>query len=332
MSASVTGGPARRSTARRVLQVLVVAVFVAFLVVALVRRWTEVRAVLGQLSVQAMAVACAAAFAAIWASFLCWRAVLADLSGTVGVPLTGAMRIFFVGQAGKYVPGAVWPILTQTRLGKEYDVPPRASSAAAAIFMLMILGSGLLVAVVCLPLLGGARAAGRYWWALLALPAAAVLLWPPVLNRLVAAALRLARRQSMPRPLTFAGVARSAGWSLVMWALFGTHLWALLRDLGAHRPALLLVAMGAYAASWSIGFLLVLAPAGAGPREVALILLLGPTLAAAPATVAALVSRLIITVGDLGWSGVAIVAERRRKRALARQARSPLPVDADVRP
>ena len=325
--------PARRSPARRALQILVVAVFVGFLAVALVRRWTEVRAVLGQLSVQATAVACAAAFAAIWASFLCWRAVLADLSPATGVPLTGAMRIFFVGQAGKYVPGAVWPILTQTRLGKEYDVPPRASSAAAAIFMVMILGTGLLVAVVCLPLLGGASAVGRYWWALLALPAAAVLLWPPVLNRLVAVALRLAKRQPMPRPLTFPGVARAAGWSLVMWALFGTHLWALLRDLGAHRPALLLAATGAYAASWSIGFLLVLAPAGAGPREVALILLLGPTLASAPATVAALVSRLVITIGDLGWGGVAIVLERRRRRVLARRDGPPaVPVDVDVRP
>jgi hypothetical protein len=53
----------------------------------------------------------------------------------------------------------------------------------------------------------------------------------------------------MPQPLSFGGVARSVGWSLLMWLLCGVHRWGLLRDLGAGGPDLLLVA-----------------PAGAGPR------------------------------------------------------------------
>lgn len=52
----------------------------------------------------------------------------------------------------------------------------------------------------------------------------------------------------------------------------------------------------------------------------ALILLLGGVLPSASATVAALVSRLVMTVGDLGWSGVAVLAERLRKRSAARRA------------
>lgn len=312
---------ARRSPLRRAVQALVVVVFVGFLVLALAGRWNEVRSVLGEISAPAVALASVSMFAGIWASFLCWRAILTDFGSPT--PLTGAMRIFFVGQAGKYLPGKLWPILTQARLGREYDVPARASGAAAAVFMLMVLGTGLLIGAACLPLLG-AGAMDDYWWTLLALPAAAVLLWPPVLNRLIDKALRLARRQPMPQPLSFGGVARAAGWSLVMWLLYGVHMWALLRDLGAGGPALLLVATGAFAASWSIGFLLLVAPAGAGPREVALILLLGGVLPSASATVAALVSRLVMTVGDLGWSGVAVLVERLRKRSEARRA-APVP-------
>ncbi|HKE99875.1 MAG TPA: lysylphosphatidylglycerol synthase domain-containing protein [Actinomycetes bacterium] len=303
---------ARRSPLRRGLQALVIVVFVGFLAWALAGRWQEVRSVLGELSVAALALATVAMFAGIWCSFLCWKAILADLGSPV--QLTGSMRIFYVGQAGKYLPGKLWPILTQTRLGREYRVPARASGAAAAIFMLMVLGTGLLLGACTLPALGE-DALGRYWWTLLALPVAAATLWPPLLNRLLAVALRLAHREPMPRPLSLAGVGRAAAWSLAMWVLYGVHLWALLADLGAGGAALPVVAVGAFAASWSIGFLLLVAPAGAGPREAALVLLLGSTVARPSALVAALVSRLIMTVGDLGWSLVAVVVERARRRS-----------------
>jgi glycosyltransferase 2 family protein len=128
-------------------------------------------------------------------------------------------------------------------------------------------------------------------------------LWPPAFNRLIDTALRLARRQPMPQPLSFGGVVRAAGWSLLMWLLCGVHRWALLRDLGAGGPDRLLVA-----------------PAGAGPRGVAPLMLLAGVLPSAPATVAAMVSRLLMTVGDLDWSDVAVPAERLRKRSRARRA------------
>jgi len=307
----------RKSPLRRVVSWLIVAVFTGFLVYAVAQRWSEVQEGIGQLSLPAVALATVAMFAGIYASFLCWRAILADFGSTV--PLPGAMRVFFVGQAGKYLPGKLWPILTQARLGREYDVPARASSAAAAIFMLMVLGTGLLIGAAGLPLLG-AGALGDYWWVLLALPVAAVVLWPPVLNRLISTALRIAKREQMPAPLTFAGVARAAAWSLVMWALYGVHMWALLRDLGVGGGDLVLVSTAAFAASWSIGFLLLVAPAGAGPREVAMLALLGAAgITGGPAAVATLVSRLVMTVGDLVWCGIALIVERARKRAADRE-------------
>lgn len=309
----------RKSPLRRLVELVVVGVFVAFLVLAVAREWDRVRLLIGDLSVTAVGLAMVTMLAGIWCSFLCWRAILADFG--CAVPLPGAMRIFFVGQAGKYLPGKLWPILTQARLGREYNVPARASSAAAAIFMLIYLATGLLVAVCTLPVLG-ADAFGRFWWTLLALPAAVVALWPPVLNRALGFALRLARREPMPRPLSLRGVGASAGWAVIMWGLYGVHLWALLRDLGADDPALLPMSVGAFAGSWSIGFLMLIAPAGAGPREVAMVLLLRAAVAQPQALVAAMVSRLLMTIGDLAWPGIALLVERRR-RAAGRSARPP---------
>jgi hypothetical protein len=299
-------------TARRVLAPAIVAGFVGFLGWAVVRQWSRVESVIGELSVTAVALSAASALAGIWFSFLCWRAILADFGARI--PVTAGMRVFFVGQAGKYVPGKVWPILTQIRLGRDYQVPGRSSAAAALIFMLIVLGTGLLVAVCALPVLG-AGAADRYWWTLLALPAAAVVLWPPVLNRALGVAMRLARREPMPQPLSARGIGRSVGWALVMWALFGVHLWVLLAAFDVDTSGLLLRSVGGYAGAWAIGFLLVVAPAGVGPREVALVVLLGPHVNQPAALVAALVSRLLMTLGDLLWPAVALAVERSRSHA-----------------
>ncbi|MFV2084213.1 lysylphosphatidylglycerol synthase domain-containing protein [Micromonospora sp. LOL_021] len=321
----MTAPPARRRGWRRAAEAAVVAAFVGFLALALVRQWSQVAEVIGDLSVVAVAVSALATMVGIWFSFLCWRAILTDLASRI--PVTAGMRIFFVGQVGKYVPGKVWPILTQIRLGRDYQVPGRTSAAAAFIFMLIVLGTGLLVAICSLPVLG-ADALGQYWWSLLALPVAAVALWPPVLNRGLGWIMRLARREPMPRPLTAAGIGRAVGWALVMWAFFGVHLFALLTGLDVTAPHLLLQATGAFAGSWSIGFLLLVAPAGVGPREVALVVLLGSITTQPVALVAVVVSRLLMTLGDLVWPVIALGLERRR-RAPARPGQLPEPAAAD---
>jgi len=296
---------------RRLLEAAVVAAFLGFICWAVLRQWQRVGTVIGELSASAVVLSAAATLAGIWFSFLCWRAILTDFGSRI--PLTAGMRIFFVGQAGKYVPGKVWPILTQVKLGRDYQVPGRSSAAAALIFMIIVLGTGLLVAICSLPVLG-ADAFDRFWWALLALPVAAVVLWPPVLNWGLARAMRLARREPMPQPLSAGGIGRAVGWALVMWLLFGVHLWALLAALDVDAPNLLILSVGAFAGAWAIGFLLVVAPAGVGPREVALVVLLASTAAQPEALVAAVVSRLLMTVGDLAWPLIAIPLERRRLR------------------
>jgi uncharacterized membrane protein YbhN (UPF0104 family) len=187
------------------------------------------------------------------------------------------------------------------------------SGAAVATTLLISVGAGLLVAVVLVPL-AGLGALGRYWWIVFALPVVAVVASPPVLNRLVGLALRLARRDPLPRPLSIGGALRSVGWALAAWLCYGGQVWLLAHQLGvAGGLPLLLHSTGAFAGAWCVGFLLVVAPAGAGAREAALILLLGSSMSRPQATVVAVVSRLLFTIADLGWGGVAALAGRRNR-------------------
>ena len=96
--------------------------------------------------------------------------------------------------------------------------------------------------------------------------------------------------------------------------------------VGAPAGKALPLAIGAFAFAWCAGFLVVLAPAGAGVREVIMVAILGPVVGTAPATAIALVSRAVTAVADLVVAGVATAYLRhdRCRRSAGPEGTSPL--------
>jgi hypothetical protein len=267
----------------------------------------EVAAGLSHLAWYTVAEATGAAIAGQACVLLSWRVLLADLGSPL--PVSAAIRIFFIAQLAKYVPGAVWAAAAQVELARAYQIPRKRSATAALISMLVTLATALLVAAVALPL-SSADAARRYWWALALAPPALLGLYPPLTSFVLDRLLRLARRPPLERRIGMAGMARAVAWSLVGWALFGVQAWLLIADVTGKGPRVLLLACGAYALAWSVGFILVPFPGGVGPRELALIAALAPIMPSGPAIVVAVTSRLAMTIADLTWAAVAFVLGR----------------------
>jgi uncharacterized membrane protein YbhN (UPF0104 family) len=244
---------------------------------------------------------------ALGASMLEWRTVLGDLGSPL--PKAPAARIFFLAQLGKYVPGSVWVAVGQMELAKACGVPRQRSAAAYVVVALLTLVSALVVAGVLLPFVAGGGVT-EYWWLFLVAPIGLVFLIPPLLNTLLERVLRVTRASSHHMELTFGGVGRAWGWGLLGWFGFGVQIWLLATSLGAPAGQAFAVAVGGFALAWAAGFLAVFAPAGAGAREAALVLTLSPVLSTADAIVVALVSRLLMTVADLGTAAAAVLIGR----------------------
>jgi glycosyltransferase 2 family protein len=277
---------------------------------AVARRWGEVRAGFGAVGPLAAGLALLAVLAGLLASVQVWRRLLAALGSPL--PLPAAARVFFLAQLGKYVPGAMWPVLAQVELARAHRVPPRRAATVAVLTMLVSLCSGLLAALATLPVLAGGRAGG-YAWAFLAVPALLAALHPRVVNPVLAGALRLARRPPLERALTFRALVGALTWSLLSWLLLGAHVWVLAVRLGAAPGRAALLGVGGFAFAWCAGFLVVFAPAGAGVREVLLVAALAPVLPVAAATVVALASRLLMTLADLIMAGLAAAPRGARR-------------------
>jgi hypothetical protein len=75
--------------------------------------------------------------------------------------------------------------------------------------------------------------------------------------------------------------------------------------LGASGGHTLLACIGVYAFAWCVGFLVIIAPAGAGVRDPILLATLTPMVGFGAATAIMLVSRLITIIGDLVGAAVA---------------------------
>jgi hypothetical protein len=264
---------------------------------------------LKQLDAGSVVAAWACLLAGLGLSMLSWRAVLVDVGSRLPVPT--AARIFFVGQLGKYLPGSVWPLLTQMQMGKDAGVPRARMGAGGMVALGLSVVSGLLVGLLALPALLSDGAGAVYAVAaVLLLVVGAVVLHPAVLNRVLALGLRLVRRPPLEAPLTGRGTATAVAYLLGCWVLYGVQTWVLVRAVGGHDGSALLLSIGSFALASTLGLLFVIAPAGAGVREVVLILGLSPVLSAGQATTVAVVSRLLVTLADTAAAGLALLVAR----------------------
>ncbi len=286
---------------------------VALAVWALVSQWHQVTSAVSRLTPGWLLLALAATVVNVLMAGMVWRTVLADLGSTL--PLGAAARIFFVGQLGKYLPGSVWPVVMQAELGSDHQVPRRRTATATMVAMLLSVTSALLVMLIALPFAPDALPGGFRWAALLIVPLI-VVLHPAVLGFLVDLGLRLLGRDRLERRTTVRGTLLATLWAIGSWTGAGIQVWALSVPLGAPADApTAILLIGGYSLAWAVGFVVIVAPAGAGPREVALLAVTASVLDRGEALVVVLLSRVLFTLVDFGAAGLGLLTGRRHHRA-----------------
>ena len=311
------------------------AVAAGLAVYGLASQWDEVRAALARLAWYDVAGAVACVLAGLGCMLLAWRSLLAGLGSPL--PLPAAIRVMFIGQLGKYVPGAVWALAAQVELARDYDVPRRRSTAASLVGMAVTLVVGLIAAGVMLPLTS-AHAVGHYWWVLAVTPLAAACLHPRVIKFGLDLVLRVLHRDPLEESVGAAAMARALAWTALGWLFYGAHAWFLISDFarrgggGSGSVHTFELALGGYALAWAVGFLIIFFPGGIGPREVALIAVLAPVMPSASALVVALASRVVMTIGDLIWAGTGLLLGKGRPKRLAGPAGTPPTPAPDPQP
>jgi hypothetical protein len=297
---------------------VVVAVVIGFAALQVVREWDEVSATLRQLSWPHLVLALMAMSAGVLLGPLVWRAALGAMGVRVGVPDAG--RIYLVGQLGKYVPGSVVAFVLQMELARAAGVSRARGLTASLLTAGVAVVTSLLAGLLAVPALAGSEPVLLWLFALL--PVGLALLHPAPLTFVVDKLLALLRQGPLPRRLAGGAIARASGYSLLIYLLYGVHLFVLvdtLRDTWPTNRALVLVlCVGTMGVAMTAGLVAFVLPSGIGAREVVIVGALAALLPYGQALALAVVSRVMFTVVELASAAVATLAARLSTRREAR--------------
>lgn len=288
-------------------------------VVALVVQREAVGEALQRASWPLVLVALALSFVGVLLAAMSWRSVSAGFGAPLGV--RDAAVVYLVGQVGKYIPGGVWNLAASAELGHDRGVARRRIVGTLLLAALLSAVVGGLLTMLTMPGVPGTPLAGRGWLAWLA-PLALLAVLPPVLDKVLSVMLQVSRQEPVRDRIDLRTTAAACAWSLLSWLAFGLLVWVLAVAVGAEPGMTLLrLSVGGYAAAWIVGSALFFLPAGVGAREAVLGLALSPVLDPGGILVVVLLSRVLVTAGDLAGAGLALALSRGEHAQGSRRSR-----------
>lgn len=229
-----------------------------------------------------------------------WAGLFRRTGGTARRP--DAVRVWVVTNFGRYIPGKVWQLGGLAAYMKERGDSGAAALVSALAFQIITLVTGAAVAVSTI---GVSWAAGDGGW-LPAVGALAVILFlglhPAVMRWMANRLGRWLGEDEMTVDLGAGHIVRAATGMLLAWALYGLGMLLLLRGVGVYAEVSQLpVLTGIFAASYVLGYLVLIAPGGLVVREGAMTALLADLvgLAVGVAAAVAIMARIWMVVSEL---------------------------------
>ena len=213
-----------------------------------------------------------------------------------------AIRISALSWMGRYLPGKVWYLLYKTILTSKDKSKAPSIGLAVIIETLWSQLSALLLASLVLPLFFPNELFPDYVRLTASVGALAMLLFlvPKVFKYLMNQLLKLLRQDQLADepPLSFL-IAMTMGY-LATFTLWASSLNVFAASISSVGIAELPVIIGIVCLSWSLGVLIILAPAGIGVRDSLLALMLSQILPNEPEAVITITlgSRLISTLSE----------------------------------
>jgi glycosyltransferase 2 family protein len=316
-----TISPSMKKAARRLVQVGLPILILAFFLYQVKNNWGELSAHSFQWNPWLLALGFAGLVLQELSFGIIWRAVLLRLGYRLTLRIS--LRIYLSSEFVRYVPGNIWHVLTRIMWVNKYGVPRPVALASMTIELITKLASGALIFAASLLFWRDITAIGSFAQkgfilalGLGAIIALFVVLYPPVLNGLLNVALRLLKRAPVSLTASYRDVLLvTLGWCL-SWLAAGSGFYLIVLALWPSAPLVAWpISIGIYALGWDIGFVSFITPGGLGFREAAISALLALSLPVAfpLAVIIALLSRFVSTMAELLCVGAAYLGGGQRQ-------------------
>jgi len=265
---------------------------VAFVAKTLITRWDDVTDAFQQVNAPNLIVSLMLGLLAMTSIGWIWVQMISDK----GYPVAHrrAMRWYFTGQLGKYVPGGIWPIVGRAELAARNGVPRKDAYASTGLSLV----TTYLAAIVAIAV-GAAFSPGRWPISLLIASALGIGYYVFSHEKLRSKVITIATKispaaQSLTEPKRLATLTLM---HLPSWILMSLSTSVTASAFGAHIGIFQMLFITS--TSWLAGFVVVGVPGGIGVREAIFTSLAGGIIGTPLAVSLALMSRVVFIAVDL---------------------------------
>jgi len=306
---AAAGAPAPASPWRRRGGLVAGVLVLGFLVWALIDGWSSVAEYDWEVSPGLLGLGCAVLLVFYLASGLGYVGIV-DRLHQDGPPAGAVLSIWARSLLGRYVPGNVLMVLGRVVLSHERGIPKRATLAATVYEQLLALGVAAAGAVAFVALYDGGG--GARMWLLALVPLGLLALHPRIFGPVSAWALRLAKRDPLPRLIPVGPLAGLVAWYALTAGLLAVGIWLMVRSAaGAEAGGPAFVGL-AFLLSFAVSTLAFIFPSGLGVREGAFAIALAQNLPGSVAVALSVGTRVMLTMVELVFIALAVLAGRDR--------------------
>ena len=250
-----------------------------------------------------------------------WAWYLITLRLGVALSPSGTLESWFYSQLGKYLPGKIWLALGRFYFYNSKGKSKKNISVALYVEMVtMITAAGLIFLAV--PMfqreMGFFYSWGGYGWVVPLLFLGLVFLHPRVLEKILNWALIHWKSEPISLSISYAHILWILFVCILSWVVGGIGFYLFINSVYPVTSEYIPFLTGALAASSMLGLIAIFAPSGLGVREGALVYLLSFVMATPVAVIISILTRIWMTVIEIGLIGVIYLFGKFQKRRSAK--------------
>jgi uncharacterized membrane protein YbhN (UPF0104 family) len=246
-----------------------------------------------------------------------WAWYMITLKMGIAISIRETLESWFYSQLGKYLPGKIWLFLGRIYSYEARGKSRKSISVALYFEMVTVLMAGGLIFLVSLIFFGEIwpfyswRQSG---WLILFFLLGLVSLHPSILQKILNWVLVRLNREPVSLSISYLDVLWILFICIVAWLVGGFGFYLFVDSIYPVALQSILFLMGALAISSTLGLIAIFAPGGLGVREGVLVYLLSFMMATPVAVIISILTRLWMTLIEIGLIGVIYLFDKFQKR------------------
>jgi len=287
--------PVTKKIIKRILQVLLIVVIFYFLARNLYLNWNKIVQYDWNINYYFLAYSFLLLMVGSFLIALGWNLILRVLGGKLGYKR--ALKIFFITDLAKYVPGKVWTIVGKVYLCAKEGIPIAKTSASVVIQPLIQVIAGILMFLLSLPFwTKTSDFMSRLYLFLPLIPIGLILLHPAIMTKPLNFVLTRLKQKTIELNIKYRDMLLILFLWCGLWTLTGVTYYFLIISVHSFPVSRLPVTIGIFSIAGVSQFL---TPSGIGVLEGVLTVLLSLYLPVPIAILIALLARVWKTVTEL---------------------------------